>query len=67
MLHGWPERNYTLHLIKQMRFLADMGISKATVDWLQERGFEADHVRDYGMSRALDTEIICKARKGASF
>ncbi len=47
-----------------MKFLADMGISRSTVDWLEKQGLEAVHVRNLGMSRALDAEIISKAREG---
>lgn len=45
-----------------MKFLADMGISTRTVAWLQAQGHDALHLRDEGMQRADDTEILTKAR-----
>ena len=45
-----------------MKFIADMGISQATVHWLRERGLDAIHVRDEGMHRAPDTAIVERAR-----
>ncbi len=44
-----------------MKFLADMGISQTTVDWLRRQGFDAIHVRDLNMHRALDATIVEKA------
>jgi predicted nuclease of predicted toxin-antitoxin system len=44
-----------------MKFLADMGISQTTVDWLRRQGFDAIHVRDLNMHRALDAAIVEKA------
>lgn len=41
-----------------MNFLADMGISQSTVLWLKAEGHEAVHVRDAGMHRAPDEEIL---------
>ncbi|WP_442891710.1 DUF5615 family PIN-like protein [Dissulfurispira sp.] len=35
-----------------MKFIADMGISQTTVQWLKEQGFDAVHVRDMGMHRS---------------
>lgn len=46
-----------------MKFIADMGISQTTVEWLTEQGFDAIHVRDSKMHRASDTEIVRKAKK----
>lgn len=47
---------------KGMKFLADMGISQATVKWLKEQGFGAVHVRDKNMHCASDSEILGKAK-----
>lgn len=47
---------------KNITFLADMGISQATVKWLREQGFDAFHVRDMNMYRATDAEILEKAK-----
>lgn len=44
-----------------MKFIADMGISQTTVQWLKEQGFNAVHVRDMGMHRSSDTDIVKKA------
>jgi predicted nuclease of predicted toxin-antitoxin system len=46
-----------------MKFLADMGISQALVTWLRENGFDAIHVRELGMHRASDAEILLKAKE----
>ena len=45
-----------------MKFLADMGISQTTVKWLNKQGRDAIHVRDVGMYRSLDAEILSKAK-----
>lgn len=44
-----------------MRFLADMGISPRTVDWLRERGHDAVHVLDERAGTTADTEIFAWA------
>ena len=49
-------------LAKSITFLADMGISQTTVEWLKEQGFDVFHVRDMNMHRAPDPEILEKAR-----
>lgn len=46
-----------------MRFLADMGISPATVAWLRKRGYEADHLLERGEQQAEDADILGWARK----
>ncbi|MEW6110430.1 MAG: DUF5615 family PIN-like protein [Nitrospirota bacterium] len=48
-----------------MKFIADMGISQTTVQWLKEEGFNAVHVRDTGMHRSSDTDIVKKAMEEA--
>ena len=45
-----------------MKFLADMGISQSTVDWLKQKGFDALHVRELGMQRSSDSLILEKAK-----
>ncbi|MBF0554432.1 MAG: DUF5615 family PIN-like protein [Nitrospirae bacterium] len=45
-----------------MKFLADMGISKSAVKFLQQLGHDTVHVREAGMKCALDVEIVTKAR-----
>ena len=49
-----------------MRFLADAGISPATVGFLRNLGHQATHVRDIGLERASDREIIERARVDSS-
>jgi predicted nuclease of predicted toxin-antitoxin system len=46
-----------------MRFLADMGISRSSVEWLLSHGHEAKHLRDEGLQRLADKKIFDKARK----
>lgn len=45
-----------------MKFLADMGISMATVRVLREAGYEVAHLLEEGLCRLPDTEILKKAR-----
>ena len=45
-----------------MRFLADMGVSLTTVRALREDGHDATHLRDEGLSRLADIDILEKAR-----
>lgn len=46
-----------------MRFLADMGISQATVKWLRDQGHDAVHLAEEGLSKMLDEDIMVKAAK----
>lgn len=41
-----------------MRFIADMGIAQAAVSWLREEGHDAFHLRERGLQRLSDDEII---------
>lgn len=45
-----------------MRFLADAGVSPATIEFLRGLGHDAIHVRDIGLHRAADREIVDLAR-----
>lgn len=45
-----------------MRFLADAGISPKTVEFLRQLGHDAVHVRDLGMQRAADQDVVERAR-----
>jgi predicted nuclease of predicted toxin-antitoxin system len=45
-----------------MRFLADAGISRKTVEFLRLRGHDAVHVRDLLLQRAADRDLVDKAR-----
>ena len=46
-----------------MKFLADMGISPQTVDFLQTLGHDAVHLSDQGLERSPDHDILEKARR----
>ncbi len=46
-----------------MKFLADMGISPRTVNWLKAAGNDAVHLVDEGLERLPDDEILVKARE----
>jgi predicted nuclease of predicted toxin-antitoxin system len=46
-----------------MRFLADMGISLRTVSWLREQGHDVVHLRDQGLQKLPDEEIVIKAQQ----
>jgi predicted nuclease of predicted toxin-antitoxin system len=45
-----------------MRFLADMGVAIAVVEWLRARGHDATHLREQGLQRLADTDVFDKAR-----
>lgn len=44
-----------------MRFLADMGVSTGVVEWLRNQGHDAKHLRDEGLHRMPNGEILTKA------
>ena len=46
-----------------MRFLADMGVSATTVGALRGAGHEAVHLRDEGLIKLPDTEILAKGHR----
>jgi len=46
-----------------MRFLADMGVSTLTVKWLRNEGHDAVHLRELGLQRLPDEDILVKARE----
>ena len=45
-----------------MKFLADMGISPKTVDFLIALGFESIHLSALKLNKMLDSEILNKAK-----
>lgn len=45
-----------------MRILLDQGAGRSAADELRTAGFEASHVAEHGLSRALDEEILAFAR-----
>ncbi len=44
-----------------MKFLADMGISLRTVEWLRQLGHDVVHLRDRGLQKLPDDEILALA------
>ena len=46
-----------------MKFLADMGVSSSTVEWLKSNGFEAKHLREEELQKLPDKDIFSKAQK----
>ncbi|GAB4208413.1 MAG: DUF5615 family PIN-like protein [Coleofasciculaceae cyanobacterium] len=46
-----------------MKFLADMGVSMTVVQRLRESGYEAIHLREEGLQRLPDPDILEKARQ----
>jgi predicted nuclease of predicted toxin-antitoxin system len=44
-----------------MKFLADMGISLRTVVWLRSAGYDVVHLREQGLQKLPDYEILIKA------
>ena len=49
-----------------MKFLADMGISPKTVDFLIALGFESIHLSALKLNKMLDSEILNKAKNEGS-
>jgi len=45
-----------------VRFLIDMPLSPGLARWLLEQGHDAVHASAVGLDRALDTEIVARAR-----
>ena len=45
-----------------MRFLADMGLARSTTALLRSQGHDAVHLRDLGLQRLRDEDIIGMAR-----
>ena len=46
-----------------MKFLADMGISVATTAYLRSQGYDAVHLREQGLHKMEDPDILDKARR----
>ena len=44
-----------------MRFLADMGVSMAVVEWLRAQGHDTTHLREQNLHRLPNGEIFEKA------
>lgn len=45
-----------------MKFLLDMGLAQSTAAFLRDQGYDAVHLREEGLQRLPDEEIIEKAR-----
>jgi len=46
-----------------MKFLADVGIARSTVEALRERGQDATHLAEQGLQHLADAAILRKARE----
>jgi predicted nuclease of predicted toxin-antitoxin system len=46
-----------------MRFLLDMGISPVSGQFLRDQGHDVIHLRDQGLERLPDPDILAKARE----
>ncbi|RME49297.1 MAG: hypothetical protein D6796_05125 [Caldilineae bacterium] len=46
-----------------MKFLLDMGVGQSTAAFLRDRGHDAVHLRERGLQRLPDEEIIEEAQK----
>ena len=44
-----------------MRFLLDMGLAQSTAHFLRKIGYDAVHLRDQGLQRLDDLDIVAKA------
>jgi predicted nuclease of predicted toxin-antitoxin system len=45
-----------------MKFLLDMGLARSTAIFLRSQGYEAVHLREEGLQRLDDAQIVNKAR-----
>ena len=45
-----------------MKFLADMGISPKSIDFLNDLGYKGVHLNALGLNRLSDSDILKKAR-----
>jgi predicted nuclease of predicted toxin-antitoxin system len=48
-----------------MKFLVDMPLSPAVAAWLAERGYDALHASEAGLSDASDADVLSRAREEA--
>jgi predicted nuclease of predicted toxin-antitoxin system len=46
-----------------MRFLADMGISPRTVEFLRNLGYDATHLHEERLDCLSDSDVLAKARR----
>jgi predicted nuclease of predicted toxin-antitoxin system len=46
-----------------VRFLLDMGLSPLTTEFLRGHGHEASHLRDQGLQKMADPDILEKAKQ----
>jgi predicted nuclease of predicted toxin-antitoxin system len=45
-----------------IRFLLDMGLARSTGEYLRSRGYDVVHLRDQGLERLPDDQIVSKAQ-----
>ena len=62
MPRGQPKIPYTFPKGNRVRFLLDMGLARTTARLLRSQGHDAVHLRDQGLQRLNDDDIIEKAR-----
>ena len=60
MQHGLLKRKSTVPEKIELRFLADMGVSLRVASWLRDRGHDVAHLRDEGLHRMPDCDILQK-------
>lgn len=49
-----------------LRFLADMGVSWRVVEWLRSQGYDAKHLREEGLERLFDPDILASKDRTSS-
>lgn len=45
-----------------IKFLADMGISPRSIEYLRKLGYDAIHLYEEGLERLADSEVLAKGR-----
>ena len=45
-----------------MKFLLDMGLARSSADFLRDQGYDTIHLREQGLQRLDDDDIVNKAR-----
>jgi len=45
-----------------VKFLLDMGLARSSADFLRDQGYDTIHLREQGLQRLDDDDIVNKAR-----